>query len=32
VEKEKIIDAQCEVPQEALDILNESAKGVGEQK
>lgn len=28
VEKEKIIDAQCTVPQEALDILNESAKGV----
>lgn len=28
VEKEKIIDAQCKVPQEALDILNESARGV----
>jgi hypothetical protein len=25
VEKEKIIDAQCKVPQEALDILNSSA-------
>lgn len=32
VEKEKIIDAQCKVPQEALDILNESAKGVGDKK
>jgi len=32
VEKEKIIDAQCTVPQEALDILNESAKGVGDKK
>ncbi len=30
VEKEKIIDAQCKVPQEALDILNESAAGVPE--
>jgi len=30
VEKEKIIDAQCTVPQEALDILNDSAKGVPE--
>ena len=28
VEKEKIIDAQCKVPQEALDILNASAKGL----
>ena len=27
VEKEKIIDAQCKVPQEALDILNDSARG-----
>jgi len=26
IEKEKIIDAQCTVPQEALDILNASAK------
>ncbi len=26
VEKEKIIDAQCKVPQEALDILNASAQ------
>lgn len=32
IEKEKIIDAQCKVPQEALDILNDSAKGVGESK
>lgn len=32
IEKEKIIDAQCKVPQEALDILNESAKGVGVKK
>lgn len=32
VEKEKIIDAQCKVPQEALDILNESARGVGDKK
>ncbi len=32
VEKEKIIDAQCKVPQEALDILNESAKGVEDKK
>ena len=32
VEKEKIIDAQCKVPQEALDILNDSAKGVGDKK
>ena len=32
VEKEKIIDAQCTVPQEALDILNESAKGIGDKK
>lgn len=32
IEKEKIIDAQCTVPQEALDILNESAKGVGDKK
>jgi len=29
VEKEKIIDAQCTVPNEALEILNDSAKGVG---
>ena len=28
VEKEKIIDAQCKVPPEALAILNESARGV----
>ncbi len=27
VEKEKIIDAQCRVPDEALDILNQAAKG-----
>jgi hypothetical protein len=27
VEKEKIIDAQCKVPAEALDILNRAAKG-----
>lgn len=27
VEKEKIIDAQCKVPTEALDILNQAAKG-----
>jgi hypothetical protein len=27
VEKEKIIDAQCRVPKEALDILNQAAKG-----
>jgi len=27
VEKEKIIDAQCTVPVEALDILNRAAKG-----
>ncbi len=27
VEKEKIIDAQCKVPVEALDILNQAAKG-----
>jgi hypothetical protein len=27
VEKEKIIDAQCKVPDEALDILNQAAKG-----
>ncbi len=34
VEKEKIIDAQCKVPQEALDILNSSAqnKPVGDKK
>ena len=34
VEKEKIIDAQCKVPQEALDILNSSAqnKSVGDKK
>lgn len=32
VEKEKIIDAQCKVPQEALDILNDSAKGVEDKK
>lgn len=34
VEKEKIIDAQCKVPQEALDILNQSARGgkAGEKK
>lgn len=30
VEKEKIIDAQCKVPDEALDILNQSARGVQE--
>jgi hypothetical protein len=29
IEKEKIIDAQCTVPDEALEILNDSAKGVG---
>lgn len=28
VEKEKIIDAQCKVPSEAVAILNEAAKGV----
>jgi hypothetical protein len=27
VEKEKIIDAQCRVPDEALDILNQAARG-----
>ena len=27
VEKEKIIDAQCKVPVEALEILNRAAKG-----
>ncbi len=27
VEREKIIDAQCRVPDEALDILNQAAKG-----
>lgn len=27
VEKEKIIDAQCKVPAEALEILNQAAKG-----
>jgi hypothetical protein len=27
IEKEKIIDAQCRVPDEALDILNQAAKG-----
>lgn len=34
VEKEKIIDAQCTVPQEALDILNSSAqnKPIGDKK
>ena len=30
VEKEKIIDAQCKVSDEALDILNQSARGVQE--
>jgi len=30
VEKEKIIDAQCKVPDEALEILNQSAAGVAE--
>ncbi len=30
VEKEKIIDAQCKVPDEALEILNQSAGGVPE--
>jgi hypothetical protein len=29
IEKERIIDAQCTVPDEALEILNDSAKGVG---
>lgn len=28
IEKEKIIDANCEVPQEALDILNSSARNI----
>jgi len=32
IEKEKIIDAQCKVPDEALEILNDSAKGAGGQK
>jgi hypothetical protein len=32
VEKEKIIDAECKVPQEAIDILNEAAKFPGGKK
>jgi hypothetical protein len=34
IEKEKIIDAQCKVPQEALEILNASAQNklVGDKK
>ncbi len=34
VEKEKIIDAKCKIPQEALDILNSSAqnKPIGDKK
>jgi len=32
VEKEKIIDAECKVPKEALDILNDAAKSPGGKK
>lgn len=32
VEKEKIIDAECKVPKEAINILNDAAKNPGDKK